>query len=51
MRMKSLRAVFYAVVVLIGVYMIVNFGQGSINPPMLSGIAFVLIGLAGITKR
>lgn len=49
--MKNFRSVLYAIAVLIGVYMIVTYGQGQVNPPMLSGVAFVLIGLAGITRK
>jgi hypothetical protein len=49
--MKAFRMLAYAVVVLIGVYMILMFGNAQINPPMLSGVSFVLIGLAGISRK
>ncbi len=49
--MKSLRLVLNAVVLVLGLYMIVTFGKSAVNPPMISGIAFVLLGLAGLLRK
>lgn len=48
--MKNVQKVLYTLVGLLGLYMIFQFGKGAINPPMVSGIAFVLLGLAGLAK-
>lgn len=47
---KSIRSASQAIVALIGLYMIFTFGANGITPPLLSGIAFLLLGLAGLMK-
>ena len=42
---EMIKAVLNAFVIIIGAYMIVEFA-GVAVPPLLSGIAFVLIGIA-----
>jgi len=49
--MKSLRLILNAIVLVLGLYMIVTFGKGAMNPPMISGIAFVLLGLVGLLRK
>ncbi len=39
--------IVYGIVFLIGLYMLYTFRAETINPPMLSGIAFMLIGSLG----
>lgn len=42
--MKQVNMLLNAIVLLIGLYMVVT-NWGGITPPMLSGIAFVAIGI------
>jgi hypothetical protein len=47
---KTAQRLLNAVVALLGLYMIVGFGKGTINPPMVSGIAIMLLGIVGLMK-
>ena len=49
--MTSALKIINIIVLAVGAYMVVQFGDGGfMTPPVLSGSAFFLIGLAGLIR-
>jgi predicted phage tail protein len=49
--MERISFVLSGAIVALGLYMAVSFGQGFANPPTISGIAFMLIGIRQLLPR
>ena len=47
--MKMVKGLMSAAVLLIGIYMVWKFHANM--PPLLSGIAFILLGIQGMCKK
>ena len=48
--MCLIHIILHAAVGLIGLYMVITY-WGPITPPLLSGIAFILVGVAGFLHK
>lgn len=49
-KMKALTTILNIAVIVIGIFMIVKYAASAL-PPLLSGIAFVLLGIAHLLEK